>query len=418
MGAPQTEAHDDTMQLYLGEIGAVPLLTAEEERRLAQQLERGEYLASARQRSGGDLSPATICLAAIADIEATRTKPVDTRQASQPSEPLPSTLTGLPNATPQGEEAEVPRAREAEGDGNEASDWGEAAMELLLDLLPQELAHAIDSGAHRIDPDTIIKHCREREEDLQRRLEGWERDAERARDLLIRANLRLVVSIATKHTGQGVGLLDLAQEGNIGLMRAVRKFDWRRGYRFSTYATWWIRQAVTRAIANQARTIRVPIHVEGELARLRQATHRLQQDLGQKPTNREVAEALGPRWTAERVREVLERAQQTVSLDKPIGDESGLTLADTVPDRGSTPAEQIWHDSLRDHLERAMGCLGEREREVLRLRFGLGDDRQRTLEEVAGEFGLTRERIRQVEKNALEKLRRPDTSRYLEDYLD
>jgi RNA polymerase nonessential primary-like sigma factor len=273
--------------------------------------------------------------------------------------------------------------------------------------------------AKRIEAGLYAKHLLETRKRLgdnrKRDLAAVVRDGQTARIHLLEANLRLVVSLAKRYTGRGMPLLDLIQEGNLGLIRAMEKFDYAKGFKFSTYATWWIRQAITRALADQARTIRIPVHMVETINRLIKISRQLLQELGRDPTVEEIASEMG--LTPEKVREVIKISQEPISLETPIGEEEDSHLGDFIEDQEAVaPAEAASVMLLKEKMQDVLKNLTERERKVLVLRFGLEDGHQRTLEEVGQEFGVTRERIRQIEAKALRKLRHPSRGKALKDY--
>ncbi len=290
---------------------------------------------------------------------------------------------------------------------------------------PAEFEEEVSKGLSSDDP--VRMYLREigriplltadQEIELARSIEMGGSDGAIAKRKLVQANLRLVVSIAKKYVGRGMLFLDLIQEGNLGLIRAAEKFDYERGYKFSTYATWWIRQAITRAIADQARTIRIPVHMVETINKLKKITRKLAQDKGRKPTEEEIAESM--EISVSKLREIVKVAQEPISLETPIGKEEDSKLGDFIEDKeAETPASSVTQELLREDIIEVMAGLSPRERDVLRLRFGLDDGRTRTLEEVGQLFGVTRERIRQIEAKALRKLRHPNRSRRLREYID
>ena len=289
-----------------------------------------------------------------------------------------------------------------------------------------ELAQKMEAGSVAVEKIPLLKERlaetgdEQEKEEIQAEIKALQLDVDRGSDAkkrLAEANLRLVVSIAKRYVGRGMLFLDLIQEGNLGLIKAVEKFDYRKGYKFSTYATWWIRQAITRAIADQARTIRIPVHMVETINKLIRVSRQLLQELGREPTPEEIAEEM--KMPVERVREILNISQEPVSLETPIGEEEDSHLGDFIKDDNvPVPADAATFTLLKEQLEEVLGTLTEREQKVLTLRFGLEDGRARTLEEVGKEFNVTRERIRQIEAKALRKLRHPSRSRKLKDYLE
>ena len=290
----------------------------------------------------------------------------------------------------------------------------------------EEIELKMEAGSVAVEKIPLLKERlaetgdEQEKEEIQAEIKALQLDVDRGSDAkkrLAEANLRLVVSIAKRYVGRGMLFLDLIQEGNLGLIKAVEKFDYRKGYKFSTYATWWIRQAITRAIADQARTIRIPVHMVETINKLIRVSRQLLQELGREPTPEEFAEEMN--MPVERVREILKISQEPVSLETPIGEEEDSHLGDFIKDDNvPVPADAATFTLLKEQLEEVLGTLTEREQKVLTLRFGLEDGRARTLEEVGKEFNVTRERIRQIEAKALRKLRHPSRSRKLKDYLE
>jgi RNA polymerase primary sigma factor len=346
---------NDPVRMYLKEIGKVPLLTAAQEVDLAMRIEAGEF--------------ATELMFLILD-EADK---IDQRRLRQ-----------------------------------------------VLDSVNRIREHQIESfgKVEGIGREQISRAWRPRSrDDLKEFLRKVERDGQLAKKKLIEANLRLVVSIAKRYVGRGMLFLDLIQEGNLGLIRAVEKFDYSKGYKFSTYATWWIRQAITRAIADQARTIRIPVHMVETINKLVRIQRQLLQDLGREPLPEEIGRQMG--IPAEKVREILKVSQEPVSLETPIGEEEDSHLGDFIEDSEAVvPIDAASFILLQEQLESVLHTLSEREKKVIQLRFGLVDGHPRTLEEVGREFGVTRERIRQIESKTLSKLRHPSRSQKLRDYLE
>ena len=327
----------------------------------------------------------------------------------------------LDAANPQQEAQAATRRADRTATGDEAPPTNAAiyfrdisATTLLTAEEEIELAQKIELGE---DAKRAMRHAESLSDDERERVEQVVIEGERARSRLTEANLRLVVSVARKYLNRGLPMLDLIQEGNIGLARAVEKYDWRKGYRFSTYAYWWIRQGMTRALAEQARPIRVPTHMVAAIGDVYKAARDLQQELGREPRVQEIADRLD--LTPERVLEIQASSRQPVSLETPLGNEdSAGTLGDLIADRSRTPHEVAAHSMLTRHMDDAMQVLSPRERQVLRLRYGLAGGREHTLGEIADQLGVTSERVRQIESAALSKLRQPKLRHKLREYLD
>ncbi len=430
------EGIDDPVRMYLREIGKVSLLSADDEKRLARQMEEGKHITRLQQswlqsvgRSARPADVAYMLFMELADMA-----PI-MRSIMAYASVEDSGLAGIIGDTAFRKvvdaEMDLEAAEKVRQDHGYPQDEQLIAEKAIVRLsivshiltpdMVRGVTGTLDKGQTLAPPPDDLPHriAGKREvvklfDDLLRRLHD---EGQRAEKRLTEANLRLVVSVAKKYIGRGMSLLDLIQEGNIGLIRAVEKFDYRKGYKFSTYATWWIRQAITRAIADQARTIRIPVHMVETINKLVRVSRRLVQEFGREPTSEEIGR--GMEITPEKVREIIKVSQEPVSLETPIGEEEDSHLGDFIEDHAAlAPADAASHQLLKEQVEDVLASLTGRERRVLQLRFGLEDGRSRTLEEVGREFGVTRERIRQIEAKALRKLRHPSRSKKLKDYLD
>ncbi len=414
---------DDPVRLYLREIGRVPLLTGGQEVTLAQAMERGDYLFRIRHELL-NANEDEVSLEAISTVIYERFKSgfpiaLSLHVAAFPNANVSTKSRVLADVLPLTmlPEDAIHQVAEQYGIGLDVLEETLRNKRIEFDLLSPDVQEAIQPIDAWLEPEVLSTMLSLNVQQIERRWHEMDLRGAIARKKLTEANLRLVVSVAKKYVGRGMSMLDLVQEGNLGLIRAVEKFQYHKGYKFSTYATWWIRQAITRAIADQARTIRIPVHMVETINRLIRTSRRLQQELGREPTSEEIALDMG--LPSDKIRDIMKISQEPVSLEMPIGEEEDSNLGDFIEDsKALAPSDAASLVVLKEQVEDVLYSLSDRERRVLELRFGLDDGRSRTLEEVGREFGVTRERIRQIEAKALRKLRHPTRSKKLRDFLE